>query len=102
MAFARVCPGGKLVSRRFGIWAHAFLVCGVSFAEQPSEFFETRVRPVLANNCLGCHGGSKMGGLQLDSREHLLKGGQTGSAVVPGDPEKSLLIQAVQRSHSRI
>ena len=43
-----------------------------------------------------------MGGLQLDSREHLLKGGQDGPVVVPGDPEKSLLIQAVRQTHKSI
>jgi hypothetical protein len=66
-----------------------------------SDFFETRVRPVLAKNCFACHGASHMGGLQLDSREHVAKGGQDGSIVIPGDPDKSVLIQAVRRTHAR-
>ena len=44
-------------------------------AQEPAEFFESRVRPVLSKNCYACHTNSKLGGLQLDSREHLLKGG---------------------------
>src|ERR1041384_2469691 len=62
------------------------------------QFFETKIRPVLADNCYKCHsqGAEKIkGGLLLDSREGALKGGNTGPAVVPGDLEKSLLIQAV-------
>ena len=61
--------------------------------------FETSVRPVLAANCYDCHGDERMGGLRLDSREGLLKGGKSGPAIVPGDPEKSLLIQAVRQTH---
>jgi hypothetical protein len=59
------------------------------------EFFESRVRPILANNCYGCHTNSKLGGLRLDSREAMLTGGSSGAALIPGDPEKSLLIKAV-------
>ncbi len=62
------------------------------------EFFEKKVRPVLVESCHACHsaGKKKRGGLLLDSRATLLKGGDTGPAVVPGDPEKSLLIQAIR------
>lgn len=63
------------------------------------QFFEAKIRPVLAENCYKCHsqGAEKVkGGLLLDSREASLKGGNTGPAVVPGDVEKSLIIQAVR------
>src|SRR3954466_10238608 len=62
------------------------------------EYFETRVRPVLAANCYDCHSDERMGGLRVDSREALLKGGRTGPAIVPGDPDKSLLIEAVRQT----
>src|SRR4051794_40360117 len=62
------------------------------------EFFETRVRPILANNCYGCHTNSKLGGLRVDSREALLQGGSSGPSIVPGSPEKSLLVSAVVQS----
>jgi hypothetical protein len=70
--------------------------------EQAMEFFENRIRPVLAKRCLACHTESRMGGLQLDTREGLLKGGNSGPAIVPHDPDNSLLIQAVRRTHERI
>ena len=77
-------------------------LCGMlAAAENPQEFFEMRVRPVLAKNCYGCHTSTRMGGLQLDTREHALKGGNSGPAIVPGHPDQSLLIQAVTHRHER-
>jgi hypothetical protein len=88
---------------RFATWTLAAVVCGSAFAEQPGEFFENRVRPVLVKNCLPCHGSgvAKMGGLQLDSRDHLMTGGAHGPVLIPGDPERSTLIQAVRKTHGR-
>src|SRR5215217_1618740 len=63
------------------------------------QFFESRIRPVLANNCYSCHTGAKSGGLRLDSREGILQGGKSGPAIVVGKPEASLLVQAT--SHTR-
>jgi hypothetical protein len=63
------------------------------------EFFEKRIRPVLSETCYKCHSSTSeklKGGLMLDSREDLLKGGDTGPAVVPGNLEKSLLIEAIR------
>ena len=57
------------------------------------------MRPVLASNCYDCHADQRMGGLRVDSREALLKGGRSGAAIVPGDAEKSLLIQAVRQTN---
>jgi hypothetical protein len=61
------------------------------------EFFEKEVRPLLVEKCQKCHGGEKVrGGLILLGREQMLEGGKSGPAVVPGDPERSLLIRAVE------
>ena len=63
------------------------------------EFFETEIRPLLAEQCFQCHGAAletPFGGLRLDSREGLLAGGDSGPAVVPGDPHASPLVQRVQ------
>ena len=64
------------------------------------EFFETKIRPVLVEACLHCHGPLKQsGGLRIDSRETLISGGESGPAIVPGKPEESLLIRAIQRQN---
>ena len=63
-------------------------------------FFETRIRPVLVESCYECHStrdGSKVkGGLVLESRDGLLRGGESGPAIVPGSPDDSLLIEALR------
>lgn len=61
------------------------------------EFFEKKVRPVLIDNCYTCHSAdtNAKGELRVDDRNGLLQGGSSGAAVVPGDPENSLLIQAI-------
>lgn len=62
-------------------------------------FFEKHIRPLLANKCFECHSeaaGEQQGGLLLDRKTAWIKGGDTGKAVVPGDPDESLLIQAVR------
>ena len=61
------------------------------------EFFEKKVRPILVARCHECHAGAKhKGNLRLDSRAAVLTGGDTGTAIVAGDPEKSLLVDAVR------
>ncbi len=63
---------------------------------QADEFFESKVRPVLAEHCFSCHGPDKQkGGLRLDSRAAVLKGAGGDAVVVPGDPDKSPLVKAI-------
>src|ERR1700682_4735525 len=66
--------------------------------EEQKNFFENRIRPVLAQNCFACHTNSQMGGLRLDSIDGLLKGGKSGPAVVPGAPDKSMMITAIRQT----
>jgi cytochrome c553 len=86
----------------------AFVICvgwiasrALSAAEaidvkNPEEFFEKSVRPLLATRCLECHGEKDPeAGLQLNSRHKMVRGGENGPAIVPGEPEKSLLITAI-------
>jgi mono/diheme cytochrome c family protein len=84
--------------------AGALLGLGTARAEssrptaEQADLFERRVRPVLVESCVSCHGPKKqMGGLRLDSREALLQGGDGGPVIRPGDPENSPLVQAVRR-----
>lgn len=86
--------------------ALALLLCLHSPADAQNEdakraFFESKIRPVLIKECYSCHsaeaGAKKVrGGLLLDTRDGIRKGGDTGPAVVPGDPKKSLLLLAMQ------
>ena len=63
------------------------------------DFFEQRIRPTLVNECYECHGAKKQkGGLRVDFRDGLLKGGDSGPAFVPGDAKKSLLIQSIRHA----
>lgn len=71
-------------------------------AADAREQFEMQVRPVLAKQCWSCHRQSAMGGLRLDSREALLKGGKSGPAIVPGKADDSLLVQVVTHAHERL
>src|ERR1700730_12940243 len=66
-----------------------------------AQFFKDKIRHILTQNWYACHTDSAMGAmgqLRVDSREALLKGGGRGPAIVPGDPEKSLLIEAVRQT----
>src|SRR4051812_36073432 len=63
------------------------------------KFFEQKVRPILAAQCVECHGAGKAKGkLRLDTLEAALKGGSTSPAIVPNEPEKSLLIAAIEHT----
>jgi hypothetical protein len=81
----------------------ASLACAAdspSSAAGSPDFFEMKIRPVLAANCYSCHTNSALGGLRLDSREAMLKGGGRGMSIIPGDPDKSLLVRAVKQTDS--
>ncbi len=68
-------------------------------AATPDEQFEKVIRPLLVEKCLGCHGEKKpKGDLRLDSLAGMLKGGESGPAIVPGKPEQSLLVIAVRHN----
>jgi hypothetical protein len=88
------------------VLAPAALAASPEQAAAPKDaalFFTAKVRPVLAGSCFKCHGGRKArGGLRLDSRAALLKGGDRGPAVAPGDPDGSLLIQAIRYAHEKV
>jgi hypothetical protein len=85
----------------------AAVACGapVFAQEKPltpeeNDFFESRIRPALIEYCHNCHSADKdakiKGGLQLDSKAGLLKGGSTGPGLVPGQPDRSLIIKAMR------
>ena len=73
------------------------VVCRL-WADAKTDFFESKIRPVLATHCFECHGHKDKGGLKLNSREAILQGGDSGPAIVLGKPQKSLLMTAVQHA----
>ncbi len=84
------------------VWLWLPSICSIAgdlaLAPEGVELFERKIRPLLVERCYKCHSstGDKIkGGLQMDSRDGLLKGGDTRAAIVPGDAAKSLLIEAV-------
>src|SRR5438045_3255346 len=81
-------------------WLLLPILCVSGFAQAPdAAFFETRIRPVLTTKCYGCHSTklpAPMGGLVLDTKAGLLKGGATGPAIVPGKPAESRLLKAIR------
>src|SRR5437867_2679352 len=111
-----IFPARDLSELGFGIWdlefrrvmRRVFVALLLSFSlpvmaaeASPAQiqFFESRIRPVLADNCYKCHSqqaAKVKGGLLLDTKDGLLKGGENGAVIVPGDPEKSALIKAIR------
>src|SRR5688572_10818136 len=87
-------------------WALLILSCVALLAQAPdATFFESKIRPVLASKCYACHSSklpSPMGGLVLDTKAGVLKGGAFGPAIVPGKPADSRLIQALRYSDPRL
>lgn len=80
----------------------ALILTGNLCADDGEDFFEQKIRPVLVKRCYSCHSASAFskktlkGSLQLDSREGLRKGGESGPSIVPGKPQDSLLISAIR------
>ena len=80
------------------MFATTFCSNYVQGAVSDTDFFEKKIRPILAENCYECHSAASKklkGGLRVDSLAGLLKGGETGPAIVPGKPEASLLYLAI-------
>jgi hypothetical protein len=90
----------RSVKRLGQLLAASLLAVGglAAHGDERDDHFEAKIRPVLVGTCFRCHGDTKISaGLRIDSRETLLQGGDSGPAIVPGKPEESLLIRAIER-----
>ncbi|MBI3208007.1 MAG: DUF1549 domain-containing protein [Candidatus Solibacter usitatus] len=77
------------------------MAASIPAAAQSTDFFEKQIRPVLIQRCFACHSAASkplMGGLRLDTRELVLKGGARGAAVIPGNAQASMLMSAVRHA----
>jgi hypothetical protein len=90
------------MQRNFNVLSGFLIAASTLGAQAPgNEFFEQKIRPVLATRCYVCHSAQApkvQGGFQLDTRDGLRKGGDSGAVLVEGDPEASLLIKALRYS----
>ena len=78
-------------------WAILTLTLTALGPSGDDDFFESRVRPVLVEHCLKCHGDKKQEmGLRLDSGTALARGSEAGPVIVPGDPSGSVMIEAIR------
>src|SRR5262245_51390853 len=110
-----MCPrplGAKLGRAGFlvlGLIGFVFAAVGLGgFADEPPtiskegiQFYEQKIKPIFAENCYKCHShaaNKAKGGLMVDSAGSLRKGGDTGPIIVPGEPDKSLLLRAVRQT----
>src|SRR5260370_325661 len=89
--------------RAFSCILLVFFASALQAQEKPApsafEFFESRIRPVLAEHCFSCHGPKKQkAGLRLDTAAHFFKGTETSQIVVKGKADKSLLIRAIRQT----
>ena len=92
-------------SFRILIWLSLSLSSALAADLKPAdvEFFESKIRPVLVAECYECHDAKKQkGDLRLDYRDGLLKGGEEGPSIVPGDAKKSILLQSMDHSHETL
>jgi len=95
-------PGGARRLRKAVVFCCAIvgsMYAPPACADEDVDFFENRIRPLLVQHCYECHSASSaevQGGLRLDSRAAIRKGGESGPAVVPGKVSESLLLEAVR------
>ena len=106
--FQHLVPGVG-PARMAGCFASLALLFGLALgtrtarAAAPGEFFEKKIRPIFVEHCFKCHGEEKQkGGLRLDSLAAALEGGDLGPSLVPGDPEKSRIIEAVSYTNDEL
>ncbi len=101
-----VLLAGALFSLPYLASSKAHQTSSVGFSKEGVEFFEQKIRPVLISQCYQCHSAQAQklaGGLRLDTRAGMLKGGASGEpAVVVGAPEKSLLIRAIRYADAKL
>lgn len=96
--FSDALPSNKLTAQEQKAKPKKDDEANPKFSDTEIEYFETKIRPILAKRCYECHGpdlDEVEGELRFSSRGALLKGGETGPAIIPGDPKNSLLIDTI-------
>jgi Protein of unknown function (DUF1553)/Protein of unknown function (DUF1549)/Planctomycete cytochrome C len=98
--------GGRRAAFRRRIFAISALLAGgisTAAAQADTELFEKKIRPLLASRCYQCHSDKvATSGLRLDYKGGWERGGSRGAAIVPGDPDASLLVRAVSQQDPKL
>jgi len=90
LAFAGVLAGTAM-------WRPVAVSAQAEPAPETAAYYTQKVQPIFQENCYRCHGGvNHRGGLQIDSKAGLMKGGHDGVVIVPGQPENSLLVKLIR------
>lgn len=91
-----IIGGAATTAAALGMALRPVTVMAANNPAQPA-FYTSAVMPIFQANCYRCHGGvNHRGGLNMDTRDSLLKGGHHGAAIVPGHPEQSLLVKLIR------
>src|ERR1700745_1498637 len=80
------------------MWSGTLVAANESALNDGQRFYVEKIRPILSQKCYKCHTDQPNSRFRVDSREAILQGGKRGPAIVPGDPDNSLLIQAVRQT----
>jgi mono/diheme cytochrome c family protein len=96
--FAAIALGGLSLAAAAVLWKPQPVAAHVQDpAPETAAFYTQKVKPIFEANCNRCHGGDNhRGGLNMDTKANLMKGGHDGAVVVPGHPEQSLLIKLIR------
>src|SRR5262249_23132988 len=99
-AVPRPCPAGIIMPRALmallPLLLCQMLPCAQAEGAAPADSFRQSIAPILARRCIGCHGETEpKGGLSLTTQTALLKGGESGPAIVAGKPDESLLVSYI-------
>ena len=79
-------------------WSATLLAADETALNDGQRFYIEKIRPILSQKCYKCHTDQPNSRFRVDSREAILQGGKRGPAIVPGDPDNSLLIQAIRQT----
>lgn len=97
MKFLAMGLGGVIALAGLGLWVGTVEAAGQKDVAATPEFYTAQVQPILKEHCYRCHGGmNHRGGLSLQTRAGMLKGGHDGSVLVPGDASKSLIVRLIR------
>lgn len=99
LPFGRTFAIAAIALSAWGLSLSTHSIAATAPQDDPAhaEYYTVHVKPIFDANCARCHGGlNRRGGLNMDTREGMLKGGHDGTVLIPGDPDHSLLVRLIR------